>query len=70
MSKAEIATAIEQTQKAIDGSKSYVKFLATGQGLPKDDASRQELADSHTRLVHRMELEVEELEIELRGRTP
>jgi len=70
MSKAEITTAIEQTQKAIEGSKSYLKFLATGQGLPKDDAARHELAESHTKLVDRMEREVEELQSELRGRTP
>jgi hypothetical protein len=68
MSKAEITVAIEQTRKAIEGSKTYLNFLATGRGLPKADTGRQELAESHTKLINKMEKELDELEVELHGR--
>jgi hypothetical protein len=68
MSKADLMTGIEQTRKAIEGSRKYLNFLNSGQGLPRDDTARQELFESHTKLIDRMNVVLEELETELSRR--
>ena len=69
LTEAEIREGIEETKKSIEGSKAYLRFLGTGRGLPRDLLSRQELAESHTKLIRRLEQIVDDLETELHGRT-
>jgi hypothetical protein len=68
LTEAQIHEGIAQTKKAIEGSKAYLKFLSTGQGLPRDLASRQKLAESHTKLIAKLEKIVDDLETELHAR--
>lgn len=68
LTEAQIHEGIVETKKAIDGSRAYLKFLATGQGLPRDLASREKLAESHTKLIRKLEKIVDDLETELSGR--
>jgi type II secretory pathway component PulF len=69
LTEAEINEAIGQTEKAIEAGKDYLKFLSTGQGLPRDLESRQQLAESHTKLIAKLEKIVDDLETELATRT-
>ena len=69
MATSELERAIEETRQAIEASKTYLRFLATGQGLPTNDLARQELAESHTKLIEKMEKQKDELENELSKRT-
>ena len=64
----EIREGIEETKKSIEGSKAYLRFLSTGRGLPRDLLSRQELAESHSKLICKSEEMVEDLEAELHDR--
>ncbi len=68
LTEAEIHEGIAETKKSIEGSKAYLKFLSTGQGLPRNLLSRQELAESHTKLIANSEQIIEDLETELRER--
>ncbi len=68
LTEAEIHEGIAETKKSIEGSKAYLKFLSTGQGLPRDLLFRQELTESHTKLIAKSEQIVEDLETELHER--
>lgn len=68
LTETEIHEGIAQTKKSIEGSRIYLAFLASGQGLPRDLLSRQELGESHTKLIAKMEQVVEDLENELHER--
>jgi hypothetical protein len=68
LTEAEIREGIEETKTSIEGSKAYLEFLAIGRGLPRDLLSRQELAESHTKLIRKLEQIVDDLETELHHR--
>jgi hypothetical protein len=68
LTEAEIHEGIAQTKRSIEGSRTYLTFLANGQGLPRDLLSRHELAESHAKLIAKLEQVVEDLETELNER--
>jgi hypothetical protein len=68
LTEAEIHQGIAETKKAIHGNKVYLNFLATGRGLPRQLASREELAESHAQLIGKLEQIEYDLKTELSSR--
>lgn len=61
----QIFQAISDSHEAIAALVRYQNHLATGRGLPKDDAARIELMTANIRLVQRIKDDIAELEKEL-----
>jgi hypothetical protein len=68
LSDDQIIQGLAESHSAIATLMKYQHYLATGAGLPKDDAARVELMISNVRLVASIQTEIEALRAELAKR--
>ena len=68
LSDAQLSQLAHETNAALAAYVKYQNFLATGAGLPKDDASRIELMELNVKMADRLRRELDELTAELSKR--
>jgi hypothetical protein len=64
LSDAQISQAIHETDSTLDALVKYQNFLATGAGLPKNDAARIELMETNVKMAARLRTELDGLKEE------
>jgi hypothetical protein len=61
LTDAEIEQGIQQTAAALKAERQYVEFLAHGRGFPPDPLVRNQMIESHHKIIAKLEQDMKDL---------
>jgi hypothetical protein len=61
LTPAEIEQGIQHTAAALKAERQYVALLASGRGFPPDPLARNQMIESHHKVIARLELDMKDL---------